>query len=107
MLVGVVFSVVFAFIELNMMMTTLGHMEEGKCHGQSIVPCFFSVFRNFLGLCAMVCYTISLCVVVWNIDRLDAVLQVAQELQELEDFKRHVDQLNAHDLQDEESSVSM
>ncbi|CAE8629797.1 unnamed protein product [Polarella glacialis] len=55
----------------------------------------------------MVCYFISLGVVLWNVERLDAVLQVSEEIEELQDFKHQIDHLNAHDLSEEDSSVSM
>eukprot|EP00929_Paragymnodinium_shiwhaense_P095837 TRINITY_DN5714_c0_g2_i1.p1 TRINITY_DN5714_c0_g2~~TRINITY_DN5714_c0_g2_i1.p1 ORF type:complete len:543 (-),score=107.90 TRINITY_DN5714_c0_g2_i1:522-2150(-) len=107
MLLGIACSVAFTFIEFSMMMNVIHNMRQGKCPGQYVVPCFFALGRNVVGMLAMLCYSVSLAVVLWNVDRLDAVLQVAQEMQELEDFKRQVDHLNAHDLHDEESSVSM
>eukprot|EP00434_Breviolum_minutum_P016378 symbB.v1.2.014435.t1/scaffold1054.1/size141114/7 len=55
----------------------------------------------------MACYCCSLLVVLWNVDRLDAVLQISEELHELHDFKAQIDVLNANDLADEDSDISM
>merc|ERR1711953_1338355 len=63
--------------------------------------------RQLVSMVAMACYTVSLGFCLWNVERLDAVLQVHEELHELEKFKIQVDQLNAHELGDEEASVSM
>merc|ERR1712238_360548 len=72
-----------------------------------VIACFVALLRKVFGMLAMACYMVSLGVVLWNVERLDAVLQVQEEIHEIEDFKRQIDQLNAHDLTDEDSSVSM
>ncbi|CAE7315664.1 Rpf2, partial [Symbiodinium pilosum] len=63
--------------------------------------------RVIVVMAGMICYAASLVVVLWNIDRLDAVLQVSEELHELSDFKHQIDTLNANDLADEDSDISM
>ncbi|CAK9030999.1 unnamed protein product [Durusdinium trenchii] len=69
--------------------------------------CSVEFLRVLSVLAGMVCYCCSLVIVLWNVDRLDAVLQISEELHELNDFKVQIDTLNANDLADEDSDISM
>mmetsp|Transcript_114786 Transcript_114786/g.244995 ORF Transcript_114786/g.244995 Transcript_114786/m.244995 type:complete len:574 (+) Transcript_114786:50-1771(+) len=107
MLFGIVASVGFFAFYWHMTGTLISLLRNGDCHGLTSISCISALFRQVFGLCAMACYAASLVVVVWNVERLDAVLQVQEEIHDLEDFKRQVDHLNANVLSDEDSSVSM
>merc|ERR1712007_299499 len=82
-------------------------LRKGQCKGLVFISCVGAWVRYFSGLCAMACYVTSLAVVLWNIERLDAVLTVQEDIHEFEDFKRQIDHLNAQVLADEDSNVSM
>jgi len=107
LLLGICCSIALFCFYAHMLGVCFDVMKKGECHGQLIFACFFALMRKLFGMCAMVCYAGSLGVVLWNVDRLDSVLQVQDEIHELEDFKRQIDQLNAHDLAEEESGVSI
>merc|ERR1712217_402121 len=107
MLFGIFCSIGLFIFYTHMVRVCFYVMTHGECHGQLIVACFMALVRKLFGMCAMVCYAVSLSVVLWNVERLDAVLQVQEEIHELEEFKRLIDGLNAHDLTEEDSSVSI
>jgi hypothetical protein len=70
-------------------------LSEGGCQYNEI-SCSAAFGRKLFGLCAMACYVMSMSMVVYNIDRVDKVLQATQELRDMEDFKHEIDQLNTH-----------
>eukprot|EP00928_Gymnodinium_smaydae_P030273 TRINITY_DN22556_c0_g1_i1.p1 TRINITY_DN22556_c0_g1~~TRINITY_DN22556_c0_g1_i1.p1 ORF type:complete len:561 (-),score=66.88 TRINITY_DN22556_c0_g1_i1:39-1721(-) len=107
MILGIFCSLMFALIYAHMLVTVWTLMRNGGCKHFLMPACIGALLRQLIGVCAMLCYAISLGIVMWNIDRLDAVLQVHQEIRELEDFKRQVNQINANDLVDEETSAAM
>eukprot|EP00928_Gymnodinium_smaydae_P026257 TRINITY_DN20677_c0_g1_i1.p1 TRINITY_DN20677_c0_g1~~TRINITY_DN20677_c0_g1_i1.p1 ORF type:complete len:585 (+),score=119.52 TRINITY_DN20677_c0_g1_i1:44-1798(+) len=106
-LIGICFSAFFLAFDVHMLLVVIGVMREGRCAGGLVIQCGSAVFRQVLNVAAMVCYMVSLTVVLWNVERLDNVLKVQEEIQQLEDFKRQIDLLNAHDFQDEDTSISM
>jgi len=107
LLFGVVCSFGFLLFYVHMLGVCWRVIVRGDCHGQTIVPCFMALVRKVFGILAMSCYMVSLGIVLWNVERLDAVLQVQEEIHEIEDFKRQIDQLNAHDLAEEDSGISL
>lgn len=83
-------------------------MNSDECGGIQFFHCLNALVRQFISSVAMAMYTVSLTIVLWNVERLDGVLQVQEDIQELEDFKAQVDKLNAHDFQEDgNSSISM
>merc|ERR1712187_1075584 len=71
------------------------YLEEGKCMGEELA-CTGASIRKSLGACAMVCYIVSMTIVLFHLDRVDNVMAAQEELQDLEDFKHEIDKLNAH-----------
>mmetsp|Transcript_46495 Transcript_46495/g.133911 ORF Transcript_46495/g.133911 Transcript_46495/m.133911 type:complete len:570 (-) Transcript_46495:46-1755(-) len=106
-LFGIVCSLLLFAFYFHMFFVCIDVMRKGECHGQLIVSCFMAMLRKVVGMFAMACYATALSVVLWNVERLDAVLQVQEEIHELEDFKRQVDRLNAHELAEDDSDVSI
>lgn len=97
LLAGVLGSgLIFAY-HFHMACVVVALMRDGKCPGLTGVACSGEFARTVIVMCGMACYVVSLVIVLWNIDRLDAVLQVSEELEELQDFKHQIDHLNAHD----------
>merc|ERR1711972_575030 len=107
MVLGVFFSLTLFLFYWHMFDVCVTVLKQGQCHGNLVVPCVLALFRKIFGMAAMLCYAVSLSTVLWNIDRLDAVLQVQDEIHELQDFKHQIDHLNAHELTDEDSGVSI
>lgn len=106
-LVGIICSIAFFFFDFHVLLAVAHLLQTDSCSGQNFLACLNAVVRQLLSMLAMVCYTGSLTVVLWNVERLDNVLKVQEDIEALEDFKRHVDELNAHDLQEDDCGVSM
>merc|ERR1712217_293161 len=83
----------------------MGHLEEGKCMGEELA-CTGASIRKSLGACGMVCYIVSMTLVILHIDRVDNVMAAHQEIQDLEDFKHEIDKLNAHAFTSEDNKSS-
>eukprot|EP00437_Effrenium_voratum_P055330 CAMPEP_0181534576 /NCGR_PEP_ID=MMETSP1110-20121109/73815_1 /TAXON_ID=174948 /ORGANISM="Symbiodinium sp., Strain CCMP421" /LENGTH=545 /DNA_ID=CAMNT_0023665937 /DNA_START=46 /DNA_END=1680 /DNA_ORIENTATION=+ len=108
LLVGILFSVVIFIFHFHMLGVVWALLREGnQCKAVSFFMCCTELLRVLSVLAGMICYSLSLIVVIWNVEKLDAVLQVSEELHELHDFKAQIDALNANDLADEDSDISM
>jgi len=108
LLVGIFFSVLLFIFHFHLAGIVLHLMRNGQhCAAMNMLSCGMELVRVLAVMLGMICYAASLVVVLWNIDRLDAVLQVSEELHELSDFKHQIDTLNANDLADEDSDISM
>mmetsp|Transcript_27308 Transcript_27308/g.75960 ORF Transcript_27308/g.75960 Transcript_27308/m.75960 type:complete len:563 (-) Transcript_27308:159-1847(-) len=107
MVLGIMCSVFFVYMYCHMLVTVIDVIGKGECPRLVMFTCVGAFFRQIAGIVAMCLYTVSLGTVLWNVDKLDAVLQVQQEIDELQNFKSQMDRLNAHDLTDADSSVSM
>jgi len=86
------FYLVFYAVTLREVVSLL---REGKCEYNEIA-CTAAMGRKTMGLCAMACYVMTMCVVIRNIDRVDKVLQATEELRDMQDFKHEIDHLNTH-----------
>jgi len=108
LLVGIIFSVLLFVFHFHLAGVVFHMMRTGNhCSSLNALSCGMELIRVIVVMLGMVCYALSLVVIIWNIDRLDAVLQVSEELHELNDFKHQIDALNANDLADEDSDISM
>mmetsp|Transcript_70405 Transcript_70405/g.205920 ORF Transcript_70405/g.205920 Transcript_70405/m.205920 type:complete len:568 (-) Transcript_70405:91-1794(-) len=107
MLMGIVASLFFFSFYWQTAGQVLQLLRDGSCPGPVAVSCLGAFIRKVFGLCAMGCYAISLTIVLWNVERLDAVLQVQEEIHDIEDFKRHIDRLNMQLLAEDDSNISM
>jgi len=108
LLVGIIFSIFLFIFHLHLLGVVFVLLREGnECASTTFVMCSVEFLRVLSVLVGMACYCCSLLVVLWNVDRLDAVLQISEELHELHDFKAQIDVLNANDLADEDSDISM
>lgn len=108
MLLGMVCSFAIFWFYLHMLWTVVGLLREGgECRFPTLFACLGAFAHYLVGVLAMLCHTIAIGVVLWNIDRLDAVLQAHQEIGELEDFRRQVHKINAADINDGDDTVAM
>eukprot|EP00929_Paragymnodinium_shiwhaense_P035222 TRINITY_DN19044_c0_g1_i2.p1 TRINITY_DN19044_c0_g1~~TRINITY_DN19044_c0_g1_i2.p1 ORF type:complete len:530 (-),score=106.19 TRINITY_DN19044_c0_g1_i2:77-1666(-) len=100
---GWIFSLLLLVFYIERLLAMIHVLHANECHGVEWCTCVFAFVRQSLGLLAMLCYVVSLFVVIYNIDRLDAVLQVQEELRHVEGFRRHIEVLNATELSEERS----
>uniref|UniRef100_A0A7S1L535 Uncharacterized protein n=1 Tax=Alexandrium catenella TaxID=2925 RepID=A0A7S1L535_ALECA len=107
MLLGILASIAFFVFYWQTAGQVVGLLRAGSCRGPESVSCVGAFLRKVFGLCGMGCYAVSLTVVLWNVERLDAVLQVQEEIHEIEDFKRQIDRLNTQLLAEDDSNISM
>ncbi|CAE8648515.1 unnamed protein product, partial [Polarella glacialis] len=76
LLLGMLASIVIFVYHWHLAGIVFTLMHNGGCRGPTIVACGGELVRTVCVMVGMVCYFISLGVVLWNVERLDAVLQV-------------------------------
>lgn len=106
-LLGTFFCAAYTLFYAHMCHKLIDMLLAGECKSLVFLECIGALFRKVFGLCCMACYVWSMIMVIWNIDHLDAVLDLHMEMQELQDFKEEIEKLNAHAFTQGRNRVSM
>lgn len=73
---------------------TLARWMEKDCDYRCQLDVVNDLIRKFIGICCTACQTGALIVIICNLPSLDAILILKQTVQEFEDVKRSIDQLD-------------
>mmetsp|Transcript_76279 Transcript_76279/g.135109 ORF Transcript_76279/g.135109 Transcript_76279/m.135109 type:complete len:567 (-) Transcript_76279:41-1741(-) len=104
---GTFFCAAYFLFYAHMCHKLVHMLLTGECGGLMFFQCSNALIKKLFGLCCMACYIWSMLLVIWNIDHLDAVLQLHMDMQELQDFKEEIEKLNAHTFGRGQNRLSM
>ncbi|CAE7423949.1 unnamed protein product [Symbiodinium sp. CCMP2456] len=102
-LVGVVCSVALLLFHFHMAVVVLHVIRTGDhCASLGMWSCSMELVRVITVMTGMLCHTVSLLVILWNVDKLDQVLELTEDIKEFKKTKDQIESLNKNDLADKD-----
>lgn len=102
-LVGVVCSVALLLFHFHMAIVVLHVIRTGDhCSSLGMWSCSMELVRVITVMTGMLCHTVSLLVILWNVDKLDQVLELTEDIKEFKKTKDQIESLNKNDLADKD-----
>ena len=72
------------------------------CSSLGMWSCSMELVRVITVMTGMLCHTVSLLVILWNVDKLDQVLELTEDIKEFKKTKDQIESLNKNDLADKD-----